>query len=129
MNSPTAHKKQHSFHPQNYRYDCPGPLNFTWPFLPVRGPPFNLHGGVQGFGDGSKFFFFTMIRQVYIFFFHLLGHQIICFTFSLIYFNYILKASTISYSFQRLAATNYLFYHLLALNYLFQKYPFPPLGD
>ena len=29
-------QKQHSFHRQNDRYDCPGPLNFIWQFHPIR---------------------------------------------------------------------------------------------
>ena len=57
---------------------------------PARDPPFNLQGGGQGSEDGSKYFF-TMIQQIYILF-QLLGHKLFSLLFSLIYFNYILKA-------------------------------------
>ena len=47
-------------------------------------------GRTQGFGDGPKYCFHYDLA--YIYFFLLLDQQIICFTFTFIYFDYILKA-------------------------------------
>ena len=95
-----------------YIYAC------TWK-VRIRGPPFNLQGGGQGFEDGQDIFF-TLLQQIH--FFPLLGLVIKLF---ISFWNgpFFLKAIML---FQQLAATNYLFYDLLALNYLFHKYPSPP---
>ena len=81
-----------------------------------------LRGG-GSVSDGPTIFF-TIIQQIYIFF-QLPDHQIIYFTVTFIYFNYIFKAIIYFNSWQ-LHIRPYLFYPLLALNYLFQKYR--PLG-
>ena len=93
--------------------------------IPLREPPFNLQWGETGFRGWTNIFFHY--NPAYIFFFQLLGHQIIYFIFTLKWTFFFPEGN---YLFQQLAATNYLFYHLFALNYLFKKIiSLPPPGD